>query len=57
MGIVDLAVKLLDNLQELVPVLIQLGLRHNAYKVDADVVESASDRTHPLYACVCMNLK
>ena len=33
MGIVDSSVKLLNNLQELVPILIQLGLRHNAYKV------------------------
>lgn len=33
MGIVDSSVKLLNNLQDLVPVLIQLGLRHNAYKV------------------------
>lgn len=33
MGIVDSSVKLLTNLQDLVPVLIQLGLRHNAYKV------------------------
>lgn len=33
MGIVDSSVRLLNNLQDLVPLLIQLGLRHNAYKV------------------------
>ena len=37
MGIVDASVKLLNNLQDLVPVLIELGLRHNAYKVTAHV--------------------
>ena len=33
MSMVDAAVRLLNNLEELVPSLIQLGLRHNAYKV------------------------
>eukprot|EP00752_Nemacystus_decipiens_P007834 g6999.t1 len=44
MSMVDSAVRLLNNLEELVPVLIQLGLRHNAYKVRAEhfpVVENA----------------
>ncbi|CAN0034903.1 unnamed protein product [Ectocarpus sp. 8 AP-2014] len=33
MRMVDTSVRLLNNLQELVPDLLQLGLRHNAYKV------------------------
>lgn len=33
MSMVDSSVGLLNNLEELVPILIQLGLRHNAYKV------------------------
>lgn len=33
MGIIDASVRLLGNLPELVPILIQLGIRHNAYNV------------------------
>lgn len=39
-GIVETSVRLLNNLQDLVPELVQLGLRHNAYKVRTCCVET-----------------
>lgn len=56
MGIVDSSVELLNNLEDLVPSLIQLGLRHNAYKVRTDV-ETLLKYGIYIYVCKEVRLK